>query len=81
LIDTIAMIGSPAWRGATASVTCAGRFGFAAASTVTVIAASAANDAISVGNLRLTVRVLMNRFAMLFPVKRSSVEHRIAILD
>src|SRR3954464_4482124 len=73
LIDTIAMIGSPAWRGAVASVGCAGRACLAAASglhavSVAVIAASVT---MALGPQRRIATVdcaVVNRFAMPYPV-------------
>jgi hypothetical protein len=71
LIDTIAMIGSPAARGAVASVGGAGRGGLAAVPAVSAISAAiAASVKIAGGPQRRIAAVdcaVMNRFAMPCP--------------
>jgi hypothetical protein len=70
LIDTIAMIGSPAARGATASVAGAGRAGLATASALSAAMVASAN--IAGGAQRRIAEVdsaAANRFAMLIPIE------------
>jgi hypothetical protein len=73
LIDTIAMIGSPAARGAVAAVTGAGRACLAAASVVsaasTAIAASIAMAGPSHRRIALVGCAVVNRFAMSSPIE------------
>jgi outer membrane lipoprotein SlyB len=69
LIDTIAIIGSPASRGAVASVVGAGRAGLAAASAVSAVTAAIAASA-AMARLRRIASVdwaVANRFTMLCP--------------
>jgi hypothetical protein len=72
LIDTIAMIGSPASRGAVASVGGAGRACLAAASAVSAVSAAIAANITMAGGLHrhiATVGAAVNRCTMLYSVE------------
>ena len=71
LIDTIAMIGSPASRGAVASVGGAGRGCLAAAPTVSAVNAAIAASVVRAGGPQRRIatldRAVVNRFTMPCP--------------
>ena len=71
LIDTIAMIGSPASRGAVASVGRAGRACLAAASAVSAVSAAIAASITMAGRPQRRIATVdcavVNRFTMPFP--------------
>jgi hypothetical protein len=71
LIDTIAMIGSPASRGAVASVAGAGRACLAAASAVSAASSAIAASVTMAGPLQRRIATVecavMNRFTMPCP--------------
>src|SRR4051794_29150022 len=81
LIDTIAMIGSPASRGATASTGAFGRAGLAAASAQTGVSRASAASVTMAWELQRRIatvdRVVGNRIAMPMPrcVLRACVEN------
>jgi hypothetical protein len=89
LIDTIAMIGSPASRGAVASVGGAGRSCLAAASAVSAASAAIAASVTMAGRPQRRIatvdRAVANRFAMPCPRSkclsaRASIKCQIAII-
>jgi hypothetical protein len=71
LIDTIAMIGSPASRGAVASVGGAGRACLAAASAVSAVSAAIAANVTTAGGPQRRIAAvdcaIVNRFTMPCP--------------
>jgi hypothetical protein len=73
LIDTIAMIGSPASRGAVASVGGAGRACLAAASAVSAVRAAIAASVTMTGDPQCRIApvdcAVLNRFTMPCPVE------------